>query len=175
MNTYNNKRRQDTVKRIEKVFLECLENQDISQINISLLCKKAEINRGTFYANYMDIYDLADKVLQELEQEVGNLLERDIRKKYSESDFEKLFEHIKNNQSLYQAYFKLGAFSRHDLNAFCVPVYEPNFDPETVDYHITFFKNGFNALVRKWLDGGCKETPHQMQKILLREYRGRFE
>ena len=174
MNTYNNKRRQDTVKKIEKVFLECLENQNISQINVSFLCKKAEINRGTFYTNYMDIYDLAENVLQCLQQEVEILLERDFRQKYSETDFEKLFEHIQNNKNLYMAYFKLGTIIQLDLNAFCIPVQSVDFDPETIDYHITFFRNGFNALVRKWLDGGCKETPQQMQKILLREYQGRF-
>lgn len=174
MNKHNNKRRQDTVRRIENVFLEYLENQDISQINVSHLCEKAKINRGTFYANFTDIYNLADTVLQQLEQEVGNLLERDIRKEYSETDFEKLFEHIEDNQNLYRAYFKLGTISRLDLKAFHVPVQELDFEPETIDYHITFFKNGFNALVRKWLDGGCKETPQQMQKILLREYNGRF-
>ena len=40
-------------------------------------------------------------------------------------------------------------------------------------YHIEFFRKGFNAIVKLWLEGGCIETPEEMQEILQSEYRGR--
>lgn len=33
--------------------------------------------------------------------------------------------------------------------------------------------NGCNAIVRKWLYNGCKETPEEMADIIHSEYAGR--
>ncbi|MBQ6836792.1 MAG: TetR family transcriptional regulator C-terminal domain-containing protein, partial [Clostridia bacterium] len=40
-----------------------------------------------------------------------------------------------------------------------------------IDYHIEFFQAGFNAIVKKWLESGCKESPEEMENILKSEYR----
>lgn len=42
-----------------------------------------------------------------------------------------------------------------------------------IEYHIEFFKSGFNAVVKKWLAGGCQETPEEMDEIIRSEYQGR--
>ena len=47
------------------------------------------------------------------------------------------------------------------------------FDNRHVAYHIEFFKSGFNAIVKMWLAGGCKETPEEMDAIIRSEYQGR--
>ena len=174
MNTHNNKRRQETIKRIENAFLEQLHECELSQINVSRLCKRADINRGTFYVNFEDVYHLADHVLQRLEQEVSVLLERDIQKAYSEADFLKLFEHIRQNQTLYQAYFKLGTERFKDLALFSITFEGLEAEEELLDLHIAFFRNGFNGMVKKCLENDCKQTPQQMIEVLLREYHGRL-
>ena len=67
MNTKNNKRRRESVAKIEHVFVSLLQTKELSQITVSDICKKAGLNRTTFYANYLDIYDLADKIKEHLE------------------------------------------------------------------------------------------------------------
>lgn len=37
----------------------------------------------------------------------------------------------------------------------------------------SFFKAGLNAIVKKWLEGGCRETPEEMNEIIHSEYQGR--
>ena len=56
-----------------------------------------------------------------------------------------------------------------------VTVNEPvlNFGDTNVKYHIEFFRNGFNAIIKLWLKDGCKESPEEMAQILKTEYRGR--
>ena len=39
---------------------------------------------------------------------------------------------------------------------------------------IEFFKSGFNAIIKKWLSNGCKETPEEMENILKSEYLRKF-
>jgi len=38
---------------------------------------------------------------------------------------------------------------------------------------LQFFSAGLSALVRKWLNDGCKESPEEMKEILDSEYSGR--
>lgn len=73
MNKPNNKRKKASQEKIEKVFLNLIQAKDINEISITTICKLAHLNRSTFYANYLDIYDLADKIADKLENEVGNL------------------------------------------------------------------------------------------------------
>lgn len=175
MNVKNNKRRQETINNIERVFMDLLENQEISHIKVTDICKRTGINRGTFYANFEDIYDLAEKMRCRLKNEVNDLFEKDVKSHDIEDDFLKLFEHIKDNQTLYSFYFKLGFDDGDDLKLYEIYQRKHNIYSGHLGYHITFFKSGFNAIVKKWLDGGCRETPQEMKDILLCEYRGRFE
>ena len=52
MNTPNNKRRRESIEKIERVFVELLQSRELEQISISDICKKAKINRSTLYYNY---------------------------------------------------------------------------------------------------------------------------
>ena len=42
-----------------------------------------------------------------------------------------------------------------------------------IKYHIEFFRNGLNAIIKLWLAGGCQESPEEMADVLKTEYRGR--
>lgn len=50
MNTPNNKRKKESMERIEKVFIELLQTKALNEISVSDICKRAGLNRTTFYA-----------------------------------------------------------------------------------------------------------------------------
>lgn len=173
MNTKNNRRRRASVERIEKVFIELLQTKELHEITVSDICKRCELNRSTFYANFIDIYDLADKVRAYLEGEVNRLYEAEQTQKFNNNDYLRLFRHIKENQLFYRTYFKLGYDNQFQLKYYDIHQAERHFDNRHIEYHIEFFRNGFNAIVKMWLAGGCKETPEEMDEIIRREYQGR--
>lgn len=57
-----NRKRQYSRMVIEEAFLDELRQKPLDKISIVDLCKKANVNRSTFYSNYLDIYDLMDQV-----------------------------------------------------------------------------------------------------------------
>ena len=172
MNVKNNKRRKESQERLERAFIELLQARQISEITVSDLIKNAKLNRSTFYANYLDIFDLADKTREKLEQDFSNLF-ADYDYFNDRNGALKMFRHIKENQLFYQTYFKLCYDDKH-LISICDPKRaEMEHVSENLKYHIEFFRNGLNAIIKLWLAGGCRESPEEMAEVLKQEYQGR--
>ena len=174
MNTKNNKRRRESVEKIEKVFVELLQTQELNEITVSDICKRAGINRSTFYANYVDLQELADKIVERLEEDVNFLYREEIEEGFNSNDYLRLFRHIRDNQLFYKTYFKLGYDRHQTIKRYEISHAAEHFDNRFIAYHMAFFKSGFNAIVKIWLAGGCVETPEEMDETIRTEYRGRI-
>ena len=107
MNIPNNKRKKDSQERIEKAFIELLTTKEVKEITVSDISKLAKVNRSTFYANYIDIYDLVDKIKDRLINEFFSIYIEEVKLEKHSYNFLKLFRHIKENQLFYRIYFKL--------------------------------------------------------------------
>lgn len=173
MNKVNNKRKKDSINRIESAFVELIQYKDINQISVMELVKKAKINRSTFYVNYLDIYDLADKIKEKMEDNIATLYEDEIKNNYNSNDFLKLFYHIKDNQLFYKTYFKLGFDNQYNIFKYDTYQSKKFFDDKFINYHIEFFKTGLNSVIKMWLNNNCKETPEEINFIIESEYKGR--
>lgn len=171
MNTKNNKRRRESIEKINRAFIELLQNHELKEISVSDICKLSELNRSTFYANFLDIYDLADKMRKTIEDDFSALFEGD--ENYEQNGALKMFTHIYENQILYKTYFRLEHDKNNQIMVYDLKRAEQDFDNKHLKYHIEFFRNGINAIIKMWLNDGCKETPEQMHEILKQEYKGR--
>lgn len=173
MNTPNNKRRRESQRKMENAFVSLLQDREIGKVRVTDVCKLAGVNRTTFYANYQDVFALADAVLKRLEEDVLALYPLERAQHRSSHDFLPLFHHIRDNQLFYKTYFKLNkdgyrhsfGYDTHEAFAF--------YGMQHIDYHIEFFGAGLNAVIRKWLNGGCKETPEEINAIIEAEYKNR--
>ena len=175
MNTPNNKRKKESMERIEKVFIELLQTKALNEISVSDICKRAGLNRTTFYANYTDIYGLADAIRDKLEIAVSDLYKDEITQGFNSHDYLKLFRHIKDNQIFYQTYFKLGYDNEYKVIAYDVNLAREHFHNQFVEYHMEFFRAGITQIIKLWLKNGCRESPEDMVEILKSEYHGRAE
>lgn len=172
MNTKNNSRRRESVEKIQKAFVEMLQTRELGKISVSDICKQAGLNRTTFYANYLDVYDLADHVRHQLEDDFSSLFAGYDTATMCDGALI-MFTHIRDNQLFYKTYFKLCYDEKHLIFKLDPSQAQGAFDSRDLKYHIEFFRNGLNAIIRLWLAGGCAESPEEMAEVLKQEYRGR--
>lgn len=173
MNTPNNKRKKESMDKIEKVFIDLLQTRNLNEIRVSDVCKAAGLNRTTFYANYPDIYGLADSIRDRLENDLANLYREEIETGVNSNDYLKLFRHIKENQIFYRTYFKLGYDNNYRIMTYDTELAKKHFQNRFIEYHMEFFKSGLTSIIKMWLQNDCLETPEDMYEIVKSEYQGR--
>lgn len=173
MNTPNNKRRRRSQQNIENAFVRMLQTREIESLTVTDICREAGVNRTTFYANYVDIYDLAEAVQRRLAAEVLSLYKDEVEQRRSSHNYLRLFQHIRENQLFYTTYFKLGA--KEGLGGFGYNMEEAQayYGDRNIEYHMAFFQAGLNAIINMWLQNGCCESPEEINRILNDEYFGK--
>lgn len=63
-------------KNIQKAVIELLKDHKVDQLKVTQICKLAQINRSTFYANYEDISDM----ISQLRDYVANQYQKRLEK-----------------------------------------------------------------------------------------------
>jgi len=77
-----NRKIQYTKMVIKESLFTLLQEKPLKHITVKSLCELADINRGTFYAHYADIYDLVHQLEEELSETSRNIVNlEDIGKK----------------------------------------------------------------------------------------------
>ncbi|KFI46632.1 TetR/AcrR family transcriptional regulator [Bifidobacterium bohemicum] len=66
MRTNENRRKPESENKIEQAFSELVQEHDIDRISVTMICKRANVNRSTFYAGYLDIRDLMDNIEEKM-------------------------------------------------------------------------------------------------------------
>lgn len=59
-------------------LIKLMNEKDISDISVKELSDLADINRGTFYLHYNDIFDMVDKIEKDLFVEFNSILDRNL-------------------------------------------------------------------------------------------------
>ena len=171
MNKKNNVRAQKTRKSIEEVFLGLLTKYEIQNITVREISKQAKINPSTFYAHYQDVYDLMEQIENRMSEEIGRTLWDDNEKKYK-LKFADFFKRIQENKIFYRIYLnQMGKLIGLDKEI--VEEVLAHYNQETrneVEYHLEFFSAGVHAIIRKWLNNDCRETPEELAVFVKREY-----
>lgn len=93
------RKRTESRKKIQTAVVELLKDHELHNLKVTTICKKAQINRSSFYDNYTDIYDLIDKLREYLVSEYVR-----IQEDMEEPSFQIYYSMLKNIKS-YIVYF----------------------------------------------------------------------
>ena len=101
---------QKTRNIIKKTFAEMLsEKKELAKMSVSELVRRADINRGTFYSHYDDIYAVAEDYENELISLFFSNAEL-IASTNTDKFIDLMFEYIKRNDEIYRMLCKSNDF-----------------------------------------------------------------
>jgi AcrR family transcriptional regulator len=171
----DDRRTRKTRGLIKQALVQLLAEKDIKDISVSELSDLADINRGTFYLHYTDIYDLFGQIEGEVLNEFGLHIS-----KYNEHAqvtgipiLLDLFKYIKENVQFFKAILhtretnfltRVIEMGRPKGKAEFRQLYK-KWKEEHFDYCYDFMAFGAVAMVRDWFERGMPETPEYMAKL----------
>jgi len=162
---------------IKEGFLSLMEKKPIEKITVKEICEIAEINRGTFYAHYKDVYDLLAQIENELQETIEESLQGQIGIPNTSVLPVEVFEVIAANYNLCKTI--LGQYGDRDfINRLVYRYYDaslkaykkqfPVYSETQLTWIYTFIVNGCVGIVQKWVEGGIKESPQEVTDFIIR-------
>lgn len=164
-----------TKKVIKESLIELLQNNEIHEITVTNICKKADINRGTFYAHYKDAFDLLQSMEDELFNQVLEYLNETPIEEYTDSLLVKVLELIAKNKNLCKILFCKQIDSKiidkilyiaSKANIEQVVSMSNNINEFNFDYLIRYSVGGILAIIQVWLENDVIESPSEIVKII---------
>ena len=166
-----------TKKQLRECLTRLLREKKVQDITVRELTDLADLNRGTFYLHYRDVFDLLEKTENELLDEFYSLMYRHRAQDLSDHLSEMLvdiFNLAKDNSDLVM--ILLG--ENGDLNFVnrlknlvrekCIQDWLELFrgtNSDVFEAYYSFIVSGCVGLVQHWLQTGLKETPQELARL----------
>ncbi len=156
---YCSKRR--THEKIKSAFAELLaEKKALSKITVAELAARAEVTRGTFYAHYNNIFEVAE----ELENDFISVLDASAEKMTSIEDYpiylHQIFVFLAEHDELYRQLFMSDApmvfikHLNHQIEKTIKEILrEHSIEKPMLDLDIAFFTDGATYMILKYFRG----------------------
>ena len=166
-----------TRRQLRECLITLLKEKKVQDITVRELTDMADLNRGTFYLHYKDVFDLLEKTEAELQEDFNQLVCKhdavDLKQRPSVI-FNEIYSLVYDNADLIE--ILLG--ENGDLNFLnrlkqlirekCLKDWMEVFrsgNAAAFDAFFSFIVSGCIGLVHYWLQTGLKETPEQMAKL----------
>lgn len=169
-----------TKARLRQAMTQLMLEKDLSSITVRELTDLADVNRGTFYTHYKDIYDMIDQVENEIFSELEDLLDlhtSEIVQRDIAAVLQEVFRFVGRNQSLCRVFLTRQSADRffQRLNQLiyrkCLDEWKELYhtaDREAPRYVLEFVVSGTVGLIRAWATNGFPEPPEDVAELANR-------
>ena len=167
------RRTQKKKKAIFQAFSELLKEKELRKITVQEVVDKADISRVTFYKYYLDVYDLYDKIENELLTNIG-LITLQLADKPSDEFFKELVTYIYNNRVTFDMVFSPNSTNKlrdklsHIIEGIFKKIYSEklgiSIDSEDIAYICCYRSSGFLAVIQRWVQNGFSQSCENMVK-----------
>ena len=166
-----------TKKLLTQALTQLLQGKQINEITVKELTDLADMNRGTFYLYYKDMFDMLEKIedgMFEALDAIVSLHEHDDVSQQTKPILLDLFRFIQDNQEMCRVLLSPHGDMNflHRLNEVvrekCLKAW-PNIRKEKgeadFDYHYSFVVFGCAGIIRAWVNRNCSESAEKMAEM----------
>jgi AcrR family transcriptional regulator len=166
-----------TKKLLTQALTQLLQEKQINEITVKELTDLADMNRGTFYLYYKDMFDMLEKIedgMFEALDAIVSLHEHDDVSQQTKPILLDLFRFIEDNQEMCRVLLSPHGDMNflHRLNEVvrekCLKAW-PDIRKEKgeadFDYHYSFVVFGCAGIIRAWVNRNCPESAEKMAEM----------
>ena len=166
-----------TKKLLTQALTQLLQEKQINEITVKELTDLADMNRGTFYLYYKDMFDMLEKIedgMFEALDEIVSLHEHGDVSQQTKPILLDLFHFIEENQEMCRVLLSPHGDMNflHRLNEVvrekCLKAW-PDIRKEKgeadFDYHYSFVVFGCAGVIRAWVNRNCQESAEKMAEM----------
>ena len=160
-------RTRKTRKAIEDALAGLLTQKELHKVTVQEITEIADINRGTFYKHYLDIYDLYDKMESDILLDIG-MLALQLEELPSNEFFKHLIDFIDGRRTIFQMIFSPNSTGqiRARLTRCIDGVFRKvesekqhiDLNDDKLNYRTCYRSQGCIAVIAKWVNDGFKES-----------------
>lgn len=171
-----------TKERLHETLIALLKEMPLEKIKISVLCQRAQINRGTFYLHYENVdalfADFFEQIIADLREAYLEPLRTKTPLKIKELDPKtvRIFHHIKKYENFYRIVFSKNAplaYYYMLLEQITLNLRE-NAHVHN-DYFIAYQSNAIIGVALQWAQRDFQETPEELSEVLVQILRQKGE
>ncbi len=177
MNKTEDRRIRKTKKAMSDALASLLLKKPLNNISVREIAELADINRGTFYLHYRDVYDMVEQLQNEIFERFNDILDNYEPKIETESLFPlivEVFNLLADNSELAKVLIskngdaifldKLKKLLRDKCLINVKKLLRIKNENE-FQYYYDYIIAGCTGLFASWLEGGMKETPLEMAEF----------
>ena len=166
-----------TRRQLRECLITLLKEKKVQDITVRELTDMADLNRGTFYLHYKDVFDLLEKTEAELQEDFNQLVckhDAVALKQRPSVIFNEIYSLVYDNADLIEILLgengdlnfvnRLKQLIREKCLKDWMEVFRSG-NAAAFDAFFSFIVSGCIGLVQYWLQTGLKETPEQMAKL----------
>ena len=169
-----------TKQQLQDGFIQLRKKKDLKDITVKELCELTDLNRGTFYLHYKDIYDLSEQLESSLFISLQDVLDKhslDYENNLTNSQeplLRDILQLIKDNADFCTILLgdtgeitfinKLKKLVLDIVFKKCINIFDFNKE-EHFTYSYNFILYGCIGIIDSWLLNGLKESPEEIAQL----------
>lgn len=176
------KNKKTTEQAILKAYYELLkEKGSAGKISVYDIAGRAGISRTTFYAHYDSVADLTERVSEGLADDLNAIVKEGHQKVPGREGYvyiyRKILEYIKSHSAESRVILldndnsviadRISDCIRSYLFAYYKNRHE-QIRPEVLSQTALFWTNGVYAMIKEWVQGGCRREPEEMAELMCK-------
>ena len=175
-----------TKKQLKKALTTLLQIKPIQKIKVNELAELIDINRGTFYQHYTDIYKLLEEIENDTLQDFKSFIDEAKNKASDHDNYEITQLHFENFLVTFLTYIQdnketiKALFGPYGDRSFFLKVqdlikeqwlndhlnHKGNITDQQFHYLFAYFAAGSVEVIRIWLQSETNDSPEDIAKLI---------
>lgn len=169
-----------TRRQLQTALATLMREKELKDITVRELADLADVNRGTFYSHYKDLYDMRDQVEQELFEQLCDVLSAYDSQSLQEDltpllmevfgfvlDNREIFVTILGQREEERFFIRLRSLIHDKYLQEWNGIYDLG-AASSANYCLEFVVSGVVGLARAWAESGMVEPPEKMAVLVSR-------